>query len=234
LRRIRAEDKLFEIWLLEIATSALDPGVLSAEEEDRARRFVRAEDRDRFTLTRSALRHLLGAATGDNPGTVKFEAGPHGKPYLACRPHFADAGPRLDFNVSHSGAFALIGIAYGRAIGVDIEIIRDTIDELQLARAFFCEAEYRFLASLKGAVQLRSFYRIWTCKEAVLKAFGAGIAERLRDFSVELFPEGFNLHPEPANLEPGRAALDLAAVRVQPLEAPDRYAAAFALAPLQE
>lgn len=232
LRRVHAEGDRLALWLLDVETSALDASILSADEEDRAGRFVRAEDRNRFRLTRAALRHLLEAATGAPAREIGFRPGPNGKPYLAGEPCFEGGEARLDFNVSHSGAFALIGISFGRAIGVDIEATRESIDELQLARAFFCGAEYRHLAALEGAAQLQSFYRIWTCKEAVLKAFGAGITERLRDFSVELTPEGFRLHPEPGNLEPGRAALDLAAVRAEPLPAPTRYAAAFALAPL--
>jgi 4'-phosphopantetheinyl transferase len=231
LRRVHAEDE-FELWLVDIDASDLDPGVLSADEEDRACRFVRAEDRRRFRMARTALRHLLAAATGLSASDIGFEAGHRGKPYLAGGSHLEGGGRRLDFNVSHSGDFALIGIARGRAIGVDIEVVRESIDELQLARTFFCEAEFRRLDALQGAAQLRLFYQIWTCKEAVLKAFGAGIAERLRDFSVELCPGRYNLHPEQQNLEPGQPALDLASVRAEPLQAPECYTAAFALAPL--
>ncbi|SFK55312.1 4'-phosphopantetheinyl transferase family protein [Methylocapsa palsarum] len=232
LRRLGVKDRLFALWRVDLEAFRLDPNVLSADEQDRANRFLRDEDRRRFALTRAALRHLLANATGLTAAKIRFEAGPYGKPYLAESLDVQGGGGRLDFNVSHSGAFALIGIARGRAIGVDIEIMRDTIDELQLARGFFSDEEYRSLASLEGAARLRSFYRIWSCKEAVLKSFGAGITERLRDFSVELTAEGFRLHREAGNLEPGRAALDLAAVRVEPLEAPQRYSAAFALAPL--
>jgi 4'-phosphopantetheinyl transferase len=72
---------------------------------------------------------------------------------------------------------------------------------------------------------LSSFYRIWTCKEAVLKAHGAGITEHLKDFSVELSENGYAIHPEPNCF-----SSSLASVAVRPVEVPEGYAACYALA----
>jgi len=72
---------------------------------------------------------------------------------------------------------------------------------------------------------LSSFYKIWTCKEAVLKAHGAGISEHLKDFSVELTENGFAIHPEPDCFSPS-----LASVAVRPVDVPDGYAGCCALA----
>jgi len=210
------------LWLAGPAGSGGVPehlwNTLSAGEKDRANRFLRVEDRTLFALTRGTLRCLLSEATGVAANKIAFAEGPYGKPCLAGthRPHF---------NVSHSGRWALIGFSDSRAIGVDIELMRAAGGELDLARSFFSAAEYRSLEGLANGMLLRSFYKIWTCKEAVLKAHGAGITEHLKDFSVELTENGFAIHPEPDCF-----SSSLASVAVQPVEVPEGYSGSYALA----
>lgn len=220
LQKIESPDATVELWLVDVggsahlAESAL---VLSGDEIARANRFYRAEDRARFMLTRAALRRLLADASGRRPEDLAFTIGPFGKPVLAGRED-------LHFNVSHSSALALIGLSPLRPIGVDIELMRENIDELALAEAFFCEDEHRFLKNLEGAAQLDAFYKIWTCKEAVLKAFGVGITAYLKDFLVELGPQRLDIRPQHNCFTPA-----LAQVRVESLEVPAEYAATIAL-----
>ena len=191
---------------------------LSSSETDRANRFLRAEDRALFALTRGTLRRLLSEATGVAADKIAFAEGPYGKPCLV-----GTHGPH--FNVSHSGSWALIGFSGSRDIGVDIEFMRAAGGELDLARSFFSAAECRSLEGQDRGMLLSSFYKIWTCKEAVLKAHGAGISEHLKDFSVELTEDGYAIHPEPACFSPS-----LASVAVQPVEVPEGYAGCCALA----
>jgi 4'-phosphopantetheinyl transferase len=94
-----------------------------------------------------------------------------------------------------------------------------------LARSFFSATEYRSLECLANGTLLSSFYRIWTCKEAILKAYGAGMTEHLKNFSVELTEDGFAIHPESNCFSPS-----LASVAVRPVEVPEGYAACYALA----
>ena len=191
---------------------------LSRAEKDRANRFLRVEDRALFALTRGTLRCLLSKATGVPAEEIAFAEGPYGKPCLVGTdaPHF---------NVSHSGCWALIGFSNVRDIGVDIEFMRAAGGELDLARSFFSAAEYRSLEGLERDMLLSSFYKIWTCKEAVLKACGAGISEHLKDFSVELTEDGYAIHPEPNCFLPA-----LASVAIEPVEVPEGYAGCYALA----
>jgi 4'-phosphopantetheinyl transferase len=191
---------------------------LSPGEKDRANHFRRAEDRALFALTRGTLRRLLSEATSVSADKIAFAEGPYGKPRLA-----GTNGPH--FNVSHSGCWALIGFSGSRDIGVDIEFMRAAGGELELAGSFFSAAEYRSLEGLANGMLLSSFYKIWTCKEAVLKAIGAGISEHLKDFSVELTEDGYVIHPEPNCFSPV-----LASVAVRPVEVPEGYAGCYALA----
>jgi 4'-phosphopantetheinyl transferase len=222
LRRIEIPGETANLWLIDIADEASLPSAaanpLSADEVARANRFVRAQDRTSFILTRAALRHLLGQAVGVPPGELAFSSGAYGKPFLT-------GSRNIQFNVSHSGSLALVGISAERPIGVDIELMREKVDELALARDFFCEREHRYLATLAGDAQLEAFYKIWTCKEAVLKAFGVGISTYLKDFSVHLTPNGPVVQPEPECFSP-----QIAKIRVGFLEVPTSYAATFVLA----
>jgi 4'-phosphopantetheinyl transferase len=99
--------------------------------------------------------------------------GEHGKPQLP--PPFSTLG----FNWSHSGERALFAIGRGVEgfeVGVDIERIRARPRALELAARFFAPAETAALSALPVGKQLHAFLRLWTAKEAVLKAHGGGIS----------------------------------------------------------
>ena len=92
-----------------------------------------------------------------------------GKPY-------APALPDIDFNLSHAREHVLIAIARRQPIGVDLERVDRRIEIEDLARRFFAPAEADALEALPSEIRLAAFLRLWTCKEAVLKALGAGIS----------------------------------------------------------
>jgi len=113
----------------------------------------------------------------------------------------------------------LIGLSENRPVGVDIERMHFTGDELNVAQSHFSAAEYRALLGLEQEPMLCSFYKIWTCKEAVLKACGGGISEHLRGVTVVLNKDGFALRPEPQF-----SLAALSAVCAQPIAVPPGYA----------
>lgn len=98
----------------------------------------------------------------------RIERGAHGKP-------FAPDLPDLHFNLSHAGPDILIGFARGQALGVDLERRdrRASIDGI--AGRFFAPREAQGLAVLPPLQQRHAFLRLWTHKEAVLKAIGSGL-----------------------------------------------------------
>jgi 4'-phosphopantetheinyl transferase len=192
--------------------------VLSTTEKDRADRFVQPADRALFIAARGLLRCLLSEATNIVAKNIRFAEGPYGKPYLSGLP-----GPH--FNVSHSGAFALIGLSEGRPVGVDIERMRFSGDELNVAQNYFSTAEYRALQGLEQEAMLSVFYKIWTCKEAVFKACGSGILEHVKSLTVELNKDRFAFDPKPEYAHPA-----LASVCAWPVAVPTGYAGSCALA----
>ncbi len=128
------------------------------------------------------LERLLACYAGcrDAPTILRGE---HGKPYA----------PELDgieFNLSHSGRHALIAIARDQAIGIDIEAQgrRRSIDDI--AERFFAPAESQALRALPEESRDAAFLRLWTGKEAVLKALGEGLSFGLDRVEFELDEHG--------------------------------------------
>lgn len=161
-------------------------GLPNAAEHARAGRMVFADDRLRQLHSRGLLRLLLGASLGHPPHSLRFVDNAYGKPTLA------DA-ESLHFNLSHCRDMALIGLSRAAPIGVDVEHIRPLPDRDALIAHCFSHAEQAWLARQPPACQEQDFFRLWTAKEAVLKALGSGLAAPLDSISIH-FPETGGAH----------------------------------------
>ena len=75
-----------------------------------------------------------------------------------------------------------VGFHNGRALGVDVEQLRDNFDHDAIARRFFSEEEQRQLAALAPPERYYGFFRCWTRKEAYIKAQGTGLSLPLHQF----------------------------------------------------
>lgn len=173
--RIQLEDDLIHLWgfTLEGSFSCVEAfwQWLDEEEQVRASRFVRHEDRRRYILAHGSLRAVLSRYAGCAPNELTFKRRVEGKPYLV--PSGAWQQPPT-FNMAHSHERALIAVA-NQEIGVDLERSRSKIELLKLAERFFTRSDYARLAGLPQAQQASEFFRYWVAKEAVLKAQGIGL-----------------------------------------------------------
>jgi 4'-phosphopantetheinyl transferase len=158
--------------------------LLSPAESARAERFGTDALKMRWIAGRAALRTVLGHTLGVAPAAVAIRRGTRGRPELA------DTGSGIDFNVSHTRGVALIAIARGLAegtrIGVDIEHRDREIGADRLARKFLTPREQATLADLAPDLRRQRFLRHWTCKEAMSKATGDGIAAPFGRLDVEI------------------------------------------------
>src|SRR6202007_328460 len=107
--------------------------LLSIDEKQKADRFHFQMDRARFTVGRAVLRSLLAAYLDTRSDDLHFQYGESGKPFLA---NSTEHTP-LHFNLAHSGGIILIGLARGRAVGVDVECMRGNFDTQGVATRFF-------------------------------------------------------------------------------------------------
>jgi 4'-phosphopantetheinyl transferase len=174
---------------------------LSADERERAARYRMPAVRGQFVASRAFLRALLGAYLGVEPGRIAFGQGPQGKPLLA--------GPTptspLHFNLSHSDRIALVAVTWVGEVGVDVERLRPQPNHLEMAQRFFAPSESAALRGLPAGQAEEAFFRVWTRKEAFLKATGFGLSHGLERSEMSVRPG------EPARLlrldgDPGLAA----------------------------
>jgi 4'-phosphopantetheinyl transferase len=159
------------IWLADLdAAEAGDAALalLSEDERVRAGRFVFDIHRRRFVACRAWLRTLLAERLGRPAASLRFDYGPVGKPSLAD-------GGTVRFNVSHSDRYALVGMADGAEIGVDIERLRPLSDMNALAERVFSTAERAALGRVPAERKIEAFFAGWTRKESYIKARGEGI-----------------------------------------------------------
>ncbi|MBP7867817.1 MAG: 4'-phosphopantetheinyl transferase superfamily protein [Acidobacteria bacterium] len=147
-------------------------GVLSEDERARAARFRFPVHARRFRFAHVVLRRVLSRYAGSPPGELSFETGTYGKPRLA--PVSGEAPP-FRFNLAHSGDLVLVGVCRDGETGVDLEAVDPAVDVRGIGRRFFHPAEVRVLEGLSGEACVDAFFRIWTRKEAFVKAVGAGL-----------------------------------------------------------
>ncbi|WP_300035375.1 4'-phosphopantetheinyl transferase superfamily protein [uncultured Roseobacter sp.] len=161
-----------DIWHVDL--SRICGKVLSHPYLNQSDRLATAGRADR-AATRVALRMLLGHITHLPASELRFCAGPFGKPAL----QHSD----LVFSVSRRESTALIAVSQGAEIGLDFEIRRPVPELFGIARMFH-PAERQLLSHVPASERLDWFYRIWTRKEAVLKAIGTGLSVPLDSFCV--------------------------------------------------
>jgi 4'-phosphopantetheinyl transferase len=148
---------------------------LSPQEAERARSFRFERDRNRYIVEHGILRSLLAGYVGVEPKAVVFQIGSHGKPHLS-----GIAGRRLPhFSLSSSDGRAAFAFSLTGAIGVDIEKIRDIEEMESIAHRHFTPNERGLVLGGTAEGRVRRFYRVWTRKEAVLKAHGIGLLREM-------------------------------------------------------
>ena len=177
-----------DIWFWRLGAGYYDRGwlerwhrVLSDDECARMARFKFEADQVRYLVCRAWMRRVLGWHLGRAPRLVRFDYGEREKPLSADNPD------ELTFNLSHTAGLAALAVARGPAVGVDVERLRPI--NYDFMAYTLTEAELASLAHLKGAARTRGFLRIWTAKEAFIKATGEGFFRSLSSFEVRALPE---------------------------------------------
>jgi 4'-phosphopantetheinyl transferase len=177
------------VWRAHLDVSAHDLAAyqrsLSADEMSRAQRLHNPADQRRFVARRGILRCLLSNYLGIKPAEILFIHTANGKPTLSI----GNERNALSFTLSHASDQALYAVSQGRDIGIDIEYIQCPFDYEQIASSLFAHEEYALLCALPLSQRARAFFRLWTCKEAYIKACGLGLSLALDTFAVSLEPD---------------------------------------------
>ena len=134
-----------------------------------------ADDR-RKRVARLALRTILATEVGLERARQPFVFGPAGKPALQPAPG-PGAFRQVSFSIAHSEHLALIALADGDPVGVDIEGSRQV--RISADRRRLLEAAAQRLAperALPDGPPDRRFLQSWVRLEALAKATGEGIS----------------------------------------------------------
>ncbi len=145
--------------------------LLNEAEYKRAHSYYRQKDRERFMVSRVALRQLLGKYIEHQPQDIVFAIGNNKKPFIQNteRPVY--------YNVSHSGDKILIAIS-DKEVGIDVEHKLADFDFEEIIPTCFSAEEALHIRSFKDP--RHTFYLLWTRKEALLKATAKGVDDELR------------------------------------------------------
>ena len=179
-----------QVW--HAGSSSSEPGALerccenwlSQDERVRADRFRIPTSRNQHVVGRGMARRLLGREQ-IAPGDISFAIEKNGKPYVI---HPAQA--RCPFNISHTDGLVICGIdnqsqGLQGLLGVDVEKL-DRRTDPALANRYFSKPEIDVLETcLSETARRNMFLRIWTLKEAFIKAIGTGLQTPLADFAFE-------------------------------------------------
>jgi len=182
------------VWMVEEkATSRLDEdfvqrmcALLSPQEQARYNKQMtnpKAKDQAySFLLARTLLRTTLSRyCPSVEPHEWIFVTNKYGRPCvswdltLGFKP-FHQELRELRFNLSHCNGLVICAFALGREIGIDSESTSRRGRTMSVAKRFFTEDEFKALQLVPAHAQALTFFRLWTLKEAYVKARGLGIA----------------------------------------------------------
>lgn len=135
-------------------------------------RYRRWEDAHASLIGKLLLVEGLKKYDGDHHLLHSIKYSEYNRPYLE----------HVEFNISHSGNYVLCVISNNEfRIGVDVEEVKP-IDFSDFNQQF-TEAEWRVIKS--DIDPLRGFYKMWTRKEAIVKADGKGLSIPLKDIIID-------------------------------------------------
>ncbi|NTW52577.1 MAG: 4'-phosphopantetheinyl transferase superfamily protein [Chlorobiaceae bacterium] len=215
------ENDTISLW--QVAIDEVDTGanelyrLLSGDEKERSGSFRFEADRGNFVARRAQLRKLLGWYLSVDPAEIRFSANSSGKPLVAFPQQ-----PELHFSLSHSGNIMACAICPYTEIGIDIERIEPADDLMDVAGTHFSPAEQAKLGDLTEPARTQAFFRLWTIKEAVVKAKSLNLEEGLQLPCVADSQDSRIIITTPGDGNPLTCLTDI-------LEAPG-YASALAIA----
>ncbi|MEW2635797.1 4'-phosphopantetheinyl transferase superfamily protein [Streptomyces sp. NPDC048389] len=169
-----------DVWLvrrprLDATTELLDLSDLSDAERRRTASFVRPTDGVTYACAHVALRRLLGAYLELPPRNVPFVrqpcpgcAEPHGRPAVA------HPDPPVHFSLAHSHGMAVVAVCR-TVVGADVERL-PRAETVEVCTPSLHPGEQAELEPLDTEERRAAFGRVWTRKEAYLKALGTGLS----------------------------------------------------------
>ena len=149
--------------------------VLSTDEYERLDSITNAAAKKRFILGRSLIRYALAYYLNKPAQDIIFRYNAHGKPYQ-------NHDRIIAFNLSHTADQFALAISLIGEVGVDIEKHKLKRNIQGIANEILTADELQWFNRLSKQEQAIQFYRLWSLKEATLKAEGVGLGVSANSF----------------------------------------------------
>ncbi|KAA3465075.1 L-aminoadipate-semialdehyde dehydrogenase-phosphopantetheinyl transferase isoform X1 [Gossypium australe] len=124
-----------------------------------------------------------------NPRSLKFRKNIYGKPEVEWHKDDNFSPPPLHFNISHTSSMIACGVTINAPIGIDVEEKQRKLknDIIAFAQRYFSPYEVKLLTSISDPeVRRQEFIKLWTLKEAYVKALGKGFsAMPFKTFTIQ-------------------------------------------------
>lgn len=168
---------------LDEAAIAAAASLLSDDELTQYRRFNFARDARDYAAAHALLRTTLSRDSDRAPERWRFGKTTNGKPFLIDEGDF-----RASFSLSHTRGMVACAVTKDAEVGVDVECIDRDVNTADIAARFFAPAEAAHLMLLDPEARRDRFFDLWTLKEALVKALGAGMAMSLNRLAFAVDP----------------------------------------------
>lgn len=159
--------------------------LLTPEERIKQSAFRFEKNRHEYLVTRALGRAVLARRLGVAPSALAFTRNEYGKPELDP--------PALRFNLTNTVDLVACVVAGGVEVGVDAEPLSRGGQVLDVATTVFTEAERAALAALPLPEREQRAVRLWTSKEAYMKARGMGMSLPVEKIELDLDVPGGRL-----------------------------------------
>ncbi|MBS5984143.1 4'-phosphopantetheinyl transferase family protein [Clostridium butyricum] len=146
---------------------------ISLDKCKKVENFMHFKDKVRGILGEALLRKILISEYDLKNSDIKFIFNDYAKPFLESK--------NIQFNISHSGKWVLLGID-DNLIGVDIEEVKD-INYKEISESIFNYNEFLYIKN--STSKLHTFYKLWTLKESYIKMIGKGMSIQLKSFKLK-------------------------------------------------
>jgi len=170
-----------DLWLIspkQISDAGIQhlKSLITDEELAKITTFKNSSAQKTSLVSRAMCRLVLSQYTHTPAQTHQFTLNRHGKPSLLNNPR------QLRFNLSHNEDLVIMAICIEDSIGCDIENPTRKVSIDPITRRYFSSQEHKMLTSKEGKDKNDAFFKIWTLKEAFVKATGVGINLGLDSF----------------------------------------------------
>ncbi|XP_050285456.1 uncharacterized protein LOC126725025 isoform X1 [Quercus robur] len=156
--------------------------ILSPCEKENVFRMRGDQLQRRALLARALVRTTIARYHTNSqvePRSLKFNKNIYGKPEVEWQDVDGSHIPPLHFNISHTSSMIACGVTVNSAIGIDVEEKQRKLKNniLAFARRYFSPYEVGLLTAISDPeFQHQEFIKLWTLKEAYVKALGRGFS----------------------------------------------------------